>query len=398
MENLYYSARKGIDLYPTYEQSIFIDKCIEGYRRTYNWSLQMEYDQYDLYMSGNSDRQFLSFIDLQNIFKSYRLTDELLSELPSHSMINAVRDMIKGYELFFNHKNLNNKPKFKTNYSSIVSYKPRSEKESFYFKENYIRIEGLKYQEMIKTAYYPEYQNIKYIDPIIFKNLRTGKYTLNFKIQLPKIYIPLNKECIGVDVNKYYMYACSNGIMIESPDLSRELKHLSDIDRNIAENRIRLKETNQISNTFQYKLEKRRKIYQHISNIYRNIAYNGSIQIINCNPVAMILEDLDIKSIMSHSYIADDLQFYPLGISQQILAEQSFKYNIPVFYAPKDYQSSNICSFCGEYKNIKDYDYFVCPKCGSRIQRDLNAAINLQKWFVENNNSLISPCIDFYRF
>ena len=57
----------------------------------YNWALQKEIDQFELFKLGKTDRQFLSFIDLQNMFKEYRNSDNFLITLPSHSMINAIR-------------------------------------------------------------------------------------------------------------------------------------------------------------------------------------------------------------------------------------------------------------------------------------------------------------------
>ena len=359
----------------------------------YNWALQKEIDQFELFKLGKTDRQFLSFIDLQNMFKEYRNFDNFLITLPSHSMINAISDMIKGYELFFKHKDLNNKPTFKdsTILHQFSSYRPRSELGSFYFINNYVRIEGLRYREMIMTKYYPDFdRSVKIIDPIIFRNNYTKKYHLNFKIKrrtLEDYFIEnniLKTEAIGVDVNKENMFACSNGIVIKSPDISRIRNHIQQLDREISQDKIRFKDSSQYSNNFLYKLEKRRQLYQRISDIRRNTAYNGALEIIRCNPEAIILEDLDIKAIMSHNYIASVLQDYPLGVVQDILVNQATKYDIPIIYAPRDFHSSNICSNCGAYKNITNYKYFICPNCGARIDRDINAGINLRNWYYSN--------------
>ena len=133
-----------------------------------------------------------------------------------------------------------------------------------------------------------------------------------------------------VDVNKENMFACSNGIVIKSPDISRIRNHIQQLDREISQDKIRFKDSSQYSNNFLYKLEKRRQLHQRISDIRRNTAYNGALEIIRCNPEAIILEDLDIKAIMSHNYIASVLQDYPLGIVQDILVNQAIKYDIPI--------------------------------------------------------------------
>ncbi len=50
--------------------------------------------------------------------------------------------------------------------------------------------------------------------------------------------------------------------------------------------------------------------------------------------------------------------------------------------ADKFYPSSKTCSKCGNIKEdltLKDRTY-VCPHCGSVIDRDLNASINLMNY------------------
>ena len=87
---------------------------------------------------------------------------------------------------------------------------------------------------------------------------------------------------------------------------------------------------------------------------------------------------------MSDRYMKKQLQSHPLGIAQKILIEQLNKYNIPIIFAPREFQSSNICSNCGVYKDIKSYKNFYCSNCNISIDRDINAAINLKKWYLSN--------------
>lgn len=388
-----------IKLYPTVSQKEFIDRCIEGYRIVYNWALQCEKNNYDLHRAGLSRHPFLIFYAMQELYKYFKETVPLLQTVPTHSMINAIRDMIKGYDMFFRDSNDKKAPEhYKSNkLYAFSSYKPRSEAgESFYFEDNYLRIEGLSRFEMIETSYHThntKKDKIKYIDPVIYRNNYTNEYSLQYitikqKLGDQLIDIPMS-DPIGVDVNRQKLYACSNGLIIPFVDTSREEKHLADICRKVSWDRNKYKELEQpLSNSALYRLEERRKIYEHISNIHKNNCYNGALQIIRCNPEAIILETLDFKSMMKDHYVADDLQFHPLGISQQILEEQAFKYDIPVYHAPKFFSSSNICSNCGSYKDIKSNKIFRCDSCGLVLDRDLNAAINLKNWYIQNKDNL----------
>ena len=409
MNNEYYSATKRVELYLTPEQSVIIDKYITGYKIVYNWSLEQEINQYDLFINNKSDRSFLSFIDLQNMYPDFRNSNKLLKSIRTHSMMNAIKDMIHGYELFFKYKDQLNKPQFKTVDGLYSSYKPRNETSSFYFNDNMLRVEGLGYQEFIRTSYHTglyRKDNIHYINPIIYRNNRTNKYYLNYVISKPKLdyyFIENNipkSDPIGIDVNKHFIYACSNGIMIPSRDVSRIENHINELNKHIQRDYERyneiLKETPNVpmSRNMIFRLEKRKKLYERISNIFRDTCYNGSLKIIKLNPEAIILENLDIKQIMGYKYIASNLQHYPLGIAQQIMREQCEKYNIPLIFAPPNLQSSNICSYCGYEKNIS-HTNFVCPNCGLIINRDLNAAINLKNWYISTQNTPYSP-VSFY--
>lgn len=382
-EDKYYSGISGIKLYPTEEQSLLLDMMIEGYKRVYNWALSIEQYQYSLFIQKLSSAHFLSFIDLQNMYPEFRKSDSLLMSLPTHSMINAISDLVRAYELFFKNKTYFNTPRYKAGTGLFSSYKPRSEVSSFYFNDNMVKVEGLKYGDTIATRYHSGYTSeskIKYVDPVIKRNNRTREYFLSFKLICDKIELqtPIT-EAIGVDVNKQCTYACSNGLMIYSRDTSRIQNHLKQFSIRTA-NDIKTP-IDQLSNRAKDRLNRQKKLYEQIANIHKDTCYKGSLEIIRNHPEAVILETLDIKAIMSKHYIADDLMSNPLGVAQEILANQCFKYNIPVIYAPQGFESSNICSCCGSYKNIGANKFFICDNCGTRIDRDLNAAINLKLWY-----------------
>ena len=396
---------KGIKLYPTPPQKDFIDRCIEGYRITYNWALSCEQNNFELYNAGLAQYKFLTYYILEDMYMYFRDRTPILQTVPTHSMNNAIKDVIRGYELFF--KGVNTRPPkyYKdSSFTSFSSYKPISAVPNFYFEDNYLKIEGIakygatkgnfKYGEMIETSYHThttKNDKIKYTYPVIFRNNYTGEYTLQYMALKQKLGdtladVPVS-DPIGVDVNRQKLYACSNGIIIPFVDTSREERHLSELDREMLRDRNKYQDQ-PLSKSQMYKLEKRRKLYVHVGNIHRNNCYNGSLQIIRCNPEAIILETLDLQSMMQKSYVADDLQFHPLGISQRILAEQAFKYDIPVYHAPLNFHSSNICSRCGSYKDIKSNKLFRCDNCGLVLDRDINAAINLKNWYIQNKDNL----------
>lgn len=390
---------KGIKLYPTESQRKFIDDCIEGYKIVYNWALSCEQNQNDSYKSGLANYSFLNFYTLEYMYKHFRDYDPiyspLLRTLPTHTMLNAAKDVIMGYELFFKKKSPKPPIYYKTNkIEAFSSFRTRAD-STFYFNDNYVKIEGLlAKKDFIETSYHThttKEDRIKYIDPIIFRNNYTGEYFLQYSVLKQKIGdtlvdIPIS-DPIGVDVNRQKLYACSNGIIVPYIDTSREEKHIFELDAQAVRDIDNYK-GQPLSNSAKYRLEKRRQLYEHVSNIHRNNCYNGALQIIRCNPEAIILESLNLNYIMSDHFVAKNLRFHPLGVSQKILAQQAFKYDIPVYFAPNGFQSSNICSNCGAYKDIDRSKNFRCDVCGLTIDRDINAAINLKNWYIQNKDTL----------
>ena len=51
----------------------------------------------------------------------------------------------------------------------------------------------------------------------------------------------------------------------------------------------------------------------------------------------------------------------------------------PFKEASRIYPSSQLCSRCGYQQKIGSKHTYSCPVCGLEIDRDLNAALNLEK-------------------
>ena len=72
--------------------------------------------------------------------------------------------------------------------------------------------------------------------------------------------------------------------------------------------------------------------------------------------------------------------WYTLRVYLMYKAEES---GIEVVIADKYFPSSQLCNCCG-YKNnqVKDLNIrtWMCPKCGTNHNRDLNAALNLKNY------------------
>ena len=80
--------------------------------------------------------------------------------------------------------------------------------------------------------------------------------------------------------------------------------------------------------------------------------------------------------------IAQGIQENPFRKFLKTLEARLIKEGIQIIYADKWYPSSKKCSKCGHIKeDLKLSDrVFVCPNCSLKINRDYNAAINLNNY------------------
>ena len=96
------------------------------------------------------------------------------------------------------------------------------------------------------------------------------------------------------------------------------------------------------------------------------------------------MEDLNVQGIMKNKHLSKAIQeqcFY------EIIRQMKYKCEwngIPFYQVGRFYPSSKTCSCCGHIKSglkLSDRTY-VCSECGTVIDRDFNAAINLQRYEV----------------
>lgn len=123
-------------------------------------------------------------------------------------------------------------------------------------------------------------------------------------------------------------------------------------------------------------------LYRKLKNIRTNYIHQVTTEIVKTKPSKIVLEDLNIKGLMKNKHTAKsitDSKWYEFR--RQILYKAEL-YGIEVVLANRFYPSSKTCSCCGNYKKdlkLNDRTY-VCDECGLKIDRDINAAINLAKY------------------
>ena len=153
--------------------------------------------------------------------------------------------------------------------------------------------------------------------------------------------------------------------------LNRQLKHHQrSLSRKKKGSKNYLKEKYKVQNIYS---RMKRKRHEYINQTVRKI--------VNMRPKVIVLEDLNIRGMMKNRHLARAIAEQNLYLLRKLIEYRAAEAGIKIKLADRFYPSSKTCSNCGHVK--KDLKLseriYKCPKCGIIIDRDFNAALNLER-------------------
>ena len=237
--------------------------------------------------------------------------------------------------------------------------------------------------------------NCKYYNPRII--LDGDKFFVVVSVDdeyAPKKKKDVNKDkTIGIDVNISSIVTSDNVVYESATKLENYIKakkKYKRFQRKLSRKSLIAKSSNKLlsqARNYQKTKRKWRNYKDRLLNIRNDHIDKIITDIISLVPYKICVETLDVNSMKEHKKgklndIAKGIQENPFRKFLNLLEERATKRGIEIIYADKWYASSKTCSKCGNIKNdLKLNDrVFVCPTCGFKIDRDYNAAINLNNY------------------
>lgn len=208
---------------------------------------------------------------------------------------------------------------------------------------------------------------------------------------------------VGIDLGIHELAVTSDGIVIENPRhwerqlekenlLQKRMNHCDGLKQKKSE-----RKNHRPGKNF---LKAKMKLWRHRTHIRncREDLRNRFCSIILSHYQYIGIETLSIKQMPDsckddkgkrklRQHLAD-ISLYEIRHRLQTIGELLGR---KVVSAPSNYRSTRICSNCGHvepHMNVNKRTY-RCPKCGSVIDRDLNAAINLRNITGIDNSGLM---------
>ena len=91
------------------------------------------------------------------------------------------------------------------------------------------------------------------------------------------------------------------------------------------------------------------------------------------------MEDLNVQGLLRNHHLSKAISEVGFSKFKQILSTKALANGKEVISVDMFYPSSKTCSVCGYKKqDLKLSDRsWVCPQCGTKHDRDINAAVNI---------------------
>ena len=372
-----------IKLKLTNEQKTQVNKTIGVERFIYNEYIKYNQKQYEL---GN---KFVSAFDfskyINNVYLPSNPDKKWIKDVSSKSVKQAMIYGEKAFKNFF--KGLNGFPVFKKKgKNELGAYFVKNNKSDFEFYRHKIKIPTLKYVRLKEYGYIPKNTNIK--SGTITKI--ANRYFLSLIIEVEDTIKETNTNTkgLGVDLGIKDTAIYSDGRVFKNINktekvkklkkkLKREQRKMSRSVEYSKSEKIKLKELK----NFNKKKLKVQKIFYRL-NCIRN-DYNNKIvdEITRAKLKYITIENLKVSNMMKNIHLSKAIQEQNFFAIRTKLINKCKERNIELRLVDTFYPSSKTCSCCGSIKkDLKLNDrIYKCSNCGLEIDRDYNAAINLEK-------------------
>ena len=200
-----------------------------------------------------------------------------------------------------------------------------------------------------------------------------------------------NQGRVGVDVGIKNLATCSNGRVFESPkrlkQYEKKLKRLQRSQARMYED-WKAKNNGKPPKDFLSKSANYGEIVLEIARIHKKIADNRrdiihkATTYLTKSHAQVVIEDLCVSGMMKNHHLAKAIANGSFFEIRRQLEYKGRWYGCEIITADRFFPSSKLCSCCGEKnKELKLSDRFwACKSCGAEHDRDLNAAINLERY------------------
>ena len=363
-----------VRLYPNKEQEQTLNKTLGCYRFVYNHMLSLKQEEY------NENKKSLGLKELSRYFYGTLRKDEQYSwikEQITKVMEQAIRQMLTAYGNFFKqHKGF---PKFKSKKDRQTALFPIgtiSRRNTFETRHITLTqsLKNIKFR--CSDLYLRRLQKYsKNIRNATLSKTKSGNYFLSILVEMEddelKRFEHTNKQ-VGIDLGVKDFVITSDGEVFENEHfLKKEEKKLKKLQRQLSKKKVG-------SNNREKQRVRIAKLFERMTNkkdAYIHYVANKLLQSYD----TIFMEDLNVQGMLRNHHLAKAISEVGFSRLKQVLTNKALVNDKQVEFVGRFYPSSKTCSKCGYKKKdltLSDREW-TCPNCGTRHDRDINAAVNI---------------------
>ncbi|MDD9335441.1 MAG: RNA-guided endonuclease TnpB family protein [Rickettsiaceae bacterium] len=352
-------------IYPTKEQKQLLSKHFGCVRFVWNYFLNERKEHYlknKEEIEAKRIKGNLNYYDNAKQLTLLKREKEWLRDCNSQSLQATLKHLDSAYRMFFR----------KTH--AFPNFKDKNAKQSFtipqHFKLEDNKIHFPKFNEGIKVEEHRKLQG-KFVVATLSKST-TNKYYISIIVEKEIQTSSLIEKSIGIDLGIKDLIICSDGKKYHN------IRSLSNLENKLRYKQKQLSKKVKGSNNRKRAKHKVAIVHEKIKNTRSDYIHKMTKAIINENQV-IIVEDLHVKGMMRNHKLAkaiSDVAWHE--IHRQL--EYKSKWNGRAYHIiDRFFPSSKMCSSCNfvnDQLTLKDRTW-SCPSCGTQLDRDLNASINI---------------------
>ena len=185
--------------------------------------------------------------------------------------------------------------------------------------------------------------------------------------------VPVAGPVVGIDLGLSSFAVLSDGTALQSPRaLERSLRRLQRTSK--AHSRKRKGSNNRRKSAMRLA-----RLHRRIRNQRRDFLHKATTELARTKSV-IVVEDLNVRGMLRNRHLSRHIADAGWSEFRRMLAYKTIWYGSRLLVAPRFFASSKTCSICGAVKEhlaLSERIYY-CDACGAVLDRDLNAARNLE--------------------
>lgn len=353
-------------------------------RFAYNWALEEEKKNHE------AGEKFLSDYELRKRFTQLKQEDKYkwLYTISNNVCKQAIKDAVKAYQRYF--EGLAGFPRYKSRKRNSPKFYVDSVKIKF--TDTHVKLENIalskkKNKQRANWFRLAEHNRIpvdgKYFNPRV--SYDGINWFLTVGVESEGENRKSDNDGIGIDLGVKDLAICSSGNVYKNINKTSRVRQLKKRQRRLQRQISRKYDKNKKGESYQkthniIKSEKKLvKINHRLTDIRTDYIQQVTTEIIKREPSFVVMEDLNVKGMMKNKHLAKAVQEQKLAEFYRVMQYKCNWNGITFITADRFYASSKICSVCGNRKRdlkLSDRTY-KCEHCGTVIDRDYNASINL---------------------